>query len=430
MGKNYFFRILIYMKKFYIVNDYKDLLSGKVIPHKVLDYLPMGNIGPMIQPIPITKHTGLTISSESPVFPMVSPFGYDPYSNVSITRTPLVPGFGSSVSTFGSNGIYGPPIIKLSPFMNQGMNQGMAGTIKIISDTNVFTLNVPFRNLRNVVNYIYLNAQTNLDQTKPKVTFRIITPVNDSSVSTTYDKMIDIVRYINTNYANVTYLTPDGRQSNIPTLLQTLLSLLEKQSPSYRGPGLPITSTPQSLPILIINKGTFPFIDNNTQEKQSLNDISGSGIIPYHKDSDGLHFLLGYNQSQSLWKLFGGDKKSSDKNPRETAYRSLIEKTCKLPNMSDCYLTIGPNIITAMENGNGLCVSVQDNAKWFNIYFIKIDKQAWVNKYGNSVSIPSGQIMNNEINRIEWLKFDQVKTTNILPLNKQIFSTPNLVNKL
>ena len=428
------------MKKFYIVNDYKDLLSGKVIPHKVLDHLPMGNIGPMFQPIPITKHTGLTISSESPVFPMVSPFGYDPYSNVSITRTPLVPGFGSSVSTFGSNriygsnGMYGPPIIKLSPFMNQGMvmNQGMAGTIKIISDTNVFTLNVPFGNLRNVVNYIYLNAQTNIDQTKPKVTFRIITPTIDSSVSTTYDKMIDIIRYINANYANVTYLTPDGRQSNIHVLLQTLLSLLEKRSPSYRGPGLPITSTPPSLPIQIINKGGFLFLDNTNQEKQLLNDISGSGIIPYYKDTTNvLHFLLGYNQSRKLWTLFGGNVKTNDRNPRETAYRSLVEKTCKMPNMSDCYLTIGRDMISTMENGNGLCVSVEDNGKRFNIYFIQIDKPQWISKYGNTfVNIPSGQIMGNEINKIEWLTFAQVKSNDILPLNKRIFETPNLVTKL
>lgn len=425
------------MKKFYIVNDYKDLLSGKVIPHKVLDYLPMGNIGQMIQPIPITKHTGLTISSESPVFPMVSPFGYDPYSNVSITRTPLVPGFGNSVTTFGSNRMYGPPIIKLSPFMNQGMNQGMfmnqgmSGTIKIISDTNVFTLNVPFGNLRNVVNYIYLNAQTNLDQTKPKVTFRIITPVNDSSVSTTYDKMIDIIRYINANYANVTYLTPDGRQSNISTLLQTLLSLLEKRSPSYRGPGLPITSTPSSLPIQIINRNAFLFIDNTNQEKQLLNDISGSGIIPYYKDSTGvLYFLLGYNQSRLLWTLFGGNTKTNDRNPRETAYRSLVEKICKMPNMSDCYLTIDRGMISTMENGIGLCVSVEDNGKRFNIYFIKTDKPQWESKYGKIVNIPLGQIMGNEINKIQWLPFGEVKSIDILPLNKRIFETSELETTL
>ena len=273
------------MKKFYIVNNHKDLLSGKVIPHKVLDYLPVGTLNPLIQPMPITKHTGLTISSESPslmmpMFPLV-----DPYNNVTITRTPLLPG---AVST--TTGIYGPPIIKMSPLLTQGM----AGTVKIISDNNVFTLNVPFGNLRNVVNYIYLNAQTGLDTTQPKVTFRIITPTIDSSVSTTFNKMVEIVKEINNRYTGITYLTPDGRNSNLLALLQTLYSKL-KASHSDLAPTSNLSMPSGSFQITF--RGDFQFLPQKPTiggpEKKIMGEITGGGIIPYHKDITGVHFLLG-----------------------------------------------------------------------------------------------------------------------------------------
>lgn len=414
------------MKKFYIVNDYKDLLSGKVIPHKVLDYLPTGIISPIIQPVPVKKYTGLTISSESPIMPVISPFGYDPYSNVSITRTPLLPGFGSQ-TVVGQGGIYGPPIIKLSPFMNQGMN----GTVKIISDNGIFTLNVPFQNLRSVVNYIYMNAQSNLDPTKPRVTFRIITPTIDSSISTTFEKMFEIVKVINTNYSNVTYLTPDGRQSNVNSLLQLLSSLLNKNTntntQNINTPSLPLKYKVQI-------KGNFSSLVANATiggpEKQILNDVQGGGIIPYYIDVSGNHFLMGYDPSQLLWKWFGGGKEPYDNNPREIAFREAIEETCKLPTMNDCYLTFSPDLINAMENGIGVCVPKQDNVtlKWSNVYFIKIDKLAWMAKYGGGINkyvdIPLGQIKNNEVNRIEWFTEAELRVKgNVQPLLKSIFNT-------
>lgn len=428
-----FYIQLIYMKKFYIVNNHKDLLSGKVIPHKVLDYLPV-NMGPLIQPIPITKHTGLTISSESPISMMpIMPFG-DPYSNVTITRTPLIPGFGS-VST--TSNIYGPPIIKMSPLINQGM----MGTVKIISDNNVFTLNIPFSNLRNVVNYIYLNAQTNLDPTQPKVTFRIITPTIDSSISTTFNKMYEIVKEINNKYTDIVYLTPDGRRSNLLALLQTLYSNLSPRTSTF-------TSTSTTLPSIssdtykIQIRGNFTTLASKPGigggEQTLMNNVAGGGIIPYHKDTTGVYFLLGRNPVQ-VWNWFGGAKENTDTNPREIAYREAFEEACKIPTIATittCYLKFKPDIHNAMENGIGLCIPKQitNTSNWSNVYFIKIDKQAWISQNNGKdfVDLPSGTIINNEVDKIKW--FTKLEVDNLgnslQPLLGPIFAHADLVNDL
>lgn len=204
------------MKKFYIVNDYKDLLSGNTIPHKVLNYLPVNSImQPMpIIPMPITKSQGVTISSESPTIPSY-PF-FSPTNNVAISRTAYYP----------DTPIYGPPIIKMSPMVSQNV----PGTIQIISQDNIFTLNVPFKYIRDVTNYIWLNAQGNLDQTKPKVTFRVITPVLNTSVTSTFDRMVEIVKVINTRYSDIAYITPDGDRSNVGVLVDLLSRMLHNRS--------------------------------------------------------------------------------------------------------------------------------------------------------------------------------------------------------
>ena len=72
----------------------------------------------------------------------------------------------------------GPPIIKLGPMISQGTN----GLIKIISADNIYTIDVPIKYMRSVVNDIYLNSQMNLNPFDTKATFRIITPTIDSSL--------------------------------------------------------------------------------------------------------------------------------------------------------------------------------------------------------------------------------------------------------
>ena len=477
------------MKKFYIVNDYKDLLSGKVIPHKVLDYLPMNNniMGQQFQQIPITKHTGLTISSESPIMPINSPFMYDPYQNMSITRTPIIQQNPSI-----NNTMYGPPIIKLSPYTNQinnnsngifgynniygsnglnGLNSiygtnvlngsnglnglngvygsnGMYGTVKIMSDNNIFTLNVPINNLRNVVNYIYMNAQGNLDLTQPRVTFRIITPTIDSSISTTFNRMLEIVKVINSKYSNIVYLTQDGKKSNINSLLQTLLPLLNKQNINGYSGNLsnnqqffPITASDTKTTILgssaysISIKGNFQYLIGNTiiggPEKSILSEVTGGGIIPY--DNDGaIHFLLGYNPNDLKWKWFGGGREITDTNPREIAYREALEETCKISNANDCYLPFMPYIINALENGNGLCIPVNLTGTnlWSNVYFIKISKPDWVMKYGkDNVDIPLGQIKDNEVSKMQWFSENQTRALpNLHPALSKIFDSYTTAN--
>jgi hypothetical protein len=199
------------LKKFYVVNDYKDLYSGNVIPHKVLNYLP---VGPMVGVMPITKSPGLTIPVGAQ--PMGLPLGlpimnaYNP--NVSVSRT-----------------LIGPPIIKLSPMINQNAS----GEIRIILGNNTFTMTVPYNNIRDVVNEIYMSVNTGLDATKPKITFRIVTPSLDSSISTTYDKMMEIVKTINDKYANVVYRTSAGKEETLSALLQLLAESLGEKTANY-----------------------------------------------------------------------------------------------------------------------------------------------------------------------------------------------------
>jgi len=417
------------MKKFYIVNDYKDLFSGKVIPHKVLDYLPSG--GPMFQPMPITKHTGLTISPASPIYPGVygqfspispfspaSPFNsfsaYDPFNNVSMSRSimPLGPG--------GFGGIYGPPIIKLSPLMGQNI----PGRIQIISDDDVtFTLNVPLPYIRAVVNYIYMNAQVALDPTKPKMRFRIIIPPTiDSTISTTYEKMYDIVRFITSNYSNIMYSGPDGRSGNMLALLTILYEMVRKHHPSVTPPS---ATPPPSAGIshadyeIKINSGTsFGVLTfKNAPPPQMggpeklIHEISEAGVIPYYKDGAGnCEFLLGFDSGAGANRWFGGGKESGDLNSRETAYRHVIEKSCKLSDKNDCYLPLALSIYPAMVNSNGLCVPISNGTTWANLYFIKIDKPTWVAKYGAPyVTISTGTLKNNAINKMEWFTEAQIR---------------------
>ncbi|QKF93622.1 hypothetical protein QKU48_gp0164 [Fadolivirus algeromassiliense] len=218
------------LKKFYIVNNQKDLLSGEIIPRKVLDYLPASTVfGTGLYPVPIQKHTGLTINPASQVSLLspVSPFGLlspaSPIGNVSMGVAPLFSSIG--MGPMMAPMVYGPPIIKMGPIMAAGGNV----SIHIISNVNIFTIIVPFRYVRKVLNDIYLNSVVN-DTTKPKITFRVVAPGNpDSSVTTTYDKMVEIVKDINNKYSNITYRYPDGRYVTFPVLLNALLNSIRTQ---------------------------------------------------------------------------------------------------------------------------------------------------------------------------------------------------------
>lgn len=126
------------------------------------------------------------------------------------------------------------PIIKVS----QLQNQGIPATIQIISANNIFTINVPFDKLRDVVNYIYLNINnnvpTNINPNQPQVSFRIITPTLDTTIHTTMDKMLEIVRTINMQYPSVTYQNQQGVSSSMAELINILNALPNSISQRYR----------------------------------------------------------------------------------------------------------------------------------------------------------------------------------------------------
>ncbi|ARF09720.1 hypothetical protein Indivirus_2_99 [Indivirus ILV1] len=221
------------MRNFYIVRDERDLLSGKIIPQKVLNHIPVGALGPIIRPIPIRKSSELVIPVGGPQLNVLSPV-FSPLANpVSISRTiaPLSPGCGSSVvPVSGCSGnpvlpFSGPPIIKLSPMINAGVN----GIVKIISQNSVYTINVPPRLMRSVVNDIYLNSQVDLDPLETKITFRIITPTIDSSVQTTPSRMLKIVQMINNKYTGLTYFDVDGRSQSLEILLNLLANYYRRK---------------------------------------------------------------------------------------------------------------------------------------------------------------------------------------------------------
>lgn len=203
------------LKKFYIVKDYKDLTSGQVIPQKVLNYLPANMFfAPPPMMIPVTK---------SPNF--IIPVGQ---------TNPLM---------------YGAPIIKAGPLLNSSAKT----SIHIISDRFKFVLIVPLKYLRNIVNDIYLHANSpstigatgvtgtvnttsatgatgatgggpgnpsaaqgsNMGATgttwtyRPNtnnnqlIKFRILTPTLDSTVTTTFEQMIKIIQRIDNKYNNI-----------------------------------------------------------------------------------------------------------------------------------------------------------------------------------------------------------------------------------
>lgn len=252
------------MKKFYIVKDETDLLSGNIIPKKVLNYMPgnsfgnfsnFSNFNPVFQPIRKSSELVINPASSIKFSPLSATPVYSPFHNpVTVTKAIMPLPLQGSVSSCGSlpsnncssnvlpvktlplnsscgvsscsstilpfprQTSYFPPIVKLSPMINAGIG----GTVKIISPTTTYSINVPAMNMRSVVNDIYLNSQTNLNPLEQKITFRIITPTIDSSLQTTQEKMLEIVKMINNKYSNLTYLSDSGKNENLAILLDLL----------------------------------------------------------------------------------------------------------------------------------------------------------------------------------------------------------------
>jgi hypothetical protein len=190
------------------------MMSGD---NKAIQYLPGFNSRIIAKPI--TKSLGITMSPLQNSFPQNS-FSSYPTGSVTIQRYPLY-----------DQQIIGPPIIRLSPFIN---TPGAKTQIQISSnDQNLnfnYLINIPFAYIRAVTDYIYLNAQTNLNPTDPKVQFRVITPVLNNTVQSTFPVMLKIINDINAKYSGLQYTGANGQNQNLDILLNYLQDLVNKKN--------------------------------------------------------------------------------------------------------------------------------------------------------------------------------------------------------
>jgi len=241
------------LKKFYIVQDQKDLLSGGIIPTKVLNQMPIGALYPMspiVQPMPIRKSGELVVNgyspSMSPLFSRsVSPI-MSPYSPMSITRSfaPLSPVLSRTVAPspfvntnsyvgpwprpYGTYGPpYGPPIIKRSYAAERGEKAKMV--IEELNDSsNKDSFEIHLGPIIDIVDLIQKETGTPVSLTPPtappaastgappaaaEVVFKVSIPGNsDFYWTTTRDKKVAIVKKLKEKYEDkgVSYLNSNG----------------------------------------------------------------------------------------------------------------------------------------------------------------------------------------------------------------------------
>lgn len=182
-------------KKFFIVKDQTEPLTGGILTYKVLNYYPM--MAPV--PIPVNTSSSLSIPLESdtllPTFSPIFP-GLEP--EVNLTGKPFekrfVPNYFPMVQ-------YGAPIMKYSMAQRQ-----VPGIINISFGQNNLSINVPYGYFRDVVNDIYYRAFDNVNDSEPKIAFNITGLGINTNIKTTYSKMMSIIRYINNKYSNINYI--------------------------------------------------------------------------------------------------------------------------------------------------------------------------------------------------------------------------------
>lgn len=224
------------LPKFYIVKDVKDLLSGKIIPRKVLNYMPFGfgtsAMSPVMLPKPIKTATELTISPSSPfnLSPVAygttsllpAPIKYAPSLTISESSPFLSvgPGVISSTSPFGSveyrreplfkscassdSLLLGPPIIRTSNMISQNI----PGTLKVTAGTNTYSITVPANYLRSIANEISRQSAI-ATADGPLAQFRLITPSIDWTTNVSTKKVFKIIDSFNRNYPGLVFKLND-----------------------------------------------------------------------------------------------------------------------------------------------------------------------------------------------------------------------------
>lgn len=241
---------------FYIVKDHKDLYSGKVIPLKILDYIPAGTFDqllpdnhPFIKTVPVQRKKEMVIQpaikglTTFPFIPLSPLSPHSPHSptQVNITRIPLSTqspfhspvhqlaqplhqspcspeypcgqGYGPGYLTN-----FGPPIIKLSPMIKQNI----PGIVKFILNDRYYVINVPYNYIRKVVNDIYYRRLMH-STIQPKTFVQIITPTVDTKIPMSYNNMLGVIQLMNTQYPSIVY-----KKGNQTESLQTLLKELDQ----------------------------------------------------------------------------------------------------------------------------------------------------------------------------------------------------------
>lgn len=115
--------------------------------------------------------------------------------------------------------IYGPPIIKLTPLLNNNLPI----KIKIISDKGDFYIIAPLVFMRPIIDDIYNYAKPSEVPEQNRLSFRIITPSIDSIVKTSYENMLQAVKTIGNKYNNIQYIIPDGKQVDLVQFYDKLI---------------------------------------------------------------------------------------------------------------------------------------------------------------------------------------------------------------
>ena len=169
-----------------------------------------------IQPMPITKSTGLSIPLESPLVFSPTPNyfpGYNAQPQVNLTGKPFGPqviGMSNTiVSPYGTQAVssYSPQVVNpyssqvFNPYSSQVVNpynyrmpiikygslvQGNPVSIKLIYANNVFSIIIPYAYYRIIIEDIYSKAYKNIDSTDQKIRVQIVSPSLNTTIETTH----------------------------------------------------------------------------------------------------------------------------------------------------------------------------------------------------------------------------------------------------
>ncbi len=218
------------LKKFYIVQDKET--TGGMIPFQIMPFAL-----PKIVPMPIAKTAGIEIPAVPFGLPMQMPMtmglpigqsmfdysGKKPEPTLLSTSYSVMSPYGPSYTTPSYSAIspYSRPIIKMGPMMSQNIS----GRIEIIIGQDVHTLLVPYMHFRTIVNDIYYNPFAPTDDPTQMVMIRIISPGINTTVNTTFGKMMGILARMG-NYG-VQYRTNDGHKMALSVLFDMLKSMSE-----------------------------------------------------------------------------------------------------------------------------------------------------------------------------------------------------------